>query len=485
MSYLDLSIIEIHKALVEKKVTPLVLAKEAIERAKNDKNNAFEYIMEKEALEIASRLVEPSEDLLWGIPFVIKDNFSTKDVPTSASSHALDGFVPLFDATAVAKLVAKGAVPVGKTTLDELGMGGTGTTGRKGPTFNPWDETHQRMVGGSSCGSAASVAASIAPFSLGSDTGDSVRKPASYAGLVGFKPTWGRISRFGLFPFAPSLDHVGYFTKSVFDAALLLETLAGHDEKDATSSNEQTQVYHRYVGAKISGLKIAVVKEIMASIGDQKIKENFNASIEYLAKNGAIVEFISINEAILKAIYPTYIIISSSEATSNDANLDGIKFGPRYEGNTYQEVMSKARTNGFSELIKRRFIIGSFSLLAENQDELFLRAQKARRMIVETIDKIFLDYDFIYVPASPTIAPKFADSSDRLSSQYLIADNCLAIGNFGGYPSLTLPLGLKDGMPFGVNVTGRRFEEGKVFQISQEIENFVKQNKLFVERKAK
>lgn len=485
MSYLDLSILEIHNALIEKKVTPLELVREAIERSKNDTNNAFEYIMEKEALELASRLVEPTEDLLWGIPFAIKDNYSTKNVPTSASSHSLDGYVPLFDATVVEKLVARGAIPIGKTTLDELGMGGTGTTGRKGKTFNPWDESHERMVGGSSCGSAACVASSIVPFSIGSDTGDSIRKPASYAGLVGFKPTWGRISRFGLFPFAPSLDHVGYFTKNVDDAALLLEAMAGRDENDATSSTEKVDDYSAYINAEIKGLKVAVIREILNSIGDEKIKDNFNASLEYLTKNGAIVEFVSVNDAILKAIYPTYIVISSSEATSNDANLDGIKFGPRYEGNSYQEVMKKTRTKGFSELIKRRFIIGGFSLLAENQNILFLRAQKARRMIVEAIDKILIDYDFIYLPAAPTIAPKFVDSSDRLSSQYLIADNHLAIGNFGGYPSLTLPLGLKDGMPFGGNVTGRRFEEGKVFQISKQLEKFVKQNNLFVERRAK
>lgn len=485
MSYLDLSILEIHNALIEKKVTPLELVREAIERSKNDTNNAFEYIMEKEALELASQLVEPTEDLLWGIPFAIKDNYSTKNVPTSASSHSLDGYVPLFDATVVEKLVARGAIPIGKTTLDELGMGGTGTTGRKGITFNPWDESHERMVGGSSCGSAACVASSIVPFSIGSDTGDSIRKPASYAGLVGFKPTWGRISRFGLFPFAPSLDHVGYFTKNVDDAALLLEAMAGRDENDATSSTEKVDDYSAYINAEIKGLKVAVIREILNSIGDEKIKDNFNASLEYLTKNGAIVEFVSVNDAILKAIYPTYIVISSSEATSNDANLDGIKFGPRYEGNSYQEVMKKTRTKGFSELIKRRFIIGGFSLLAENQNILFLRAQKARRMIVEAIDKILIDYDFIYLPAAPTIAPKFVDSSDRLSSQYLIADNHLAIGNFGGYPSLTLPLGLKDGMPFGGNVTGRRFEEGKVFQISKQLEKFVKQNNLFVERRAK
>lgn len=472
MSYLDLTILEMHKALIEKKVTPLELAKEALRRAKENHDNAFEYIMEKEALEIASKLKEPTNDPLWGIPFVIKDNFSTKDVPTSASSRILDGYVPLFNATVVERLLAKGAVPIAKASLDELAMGGTGTTGRLGKTFNPWDSTHQRMIGGSSSGSAVSVSASIVPFALGSDTGDSVRKPASNAGLVGYKPTWGRVSRYGLFPFAPSLDHVGYFTRSVEDASILLETLSGRDERDSTSSFKPVENYHNYIGKDIKGMKVAVIKEVLDSINDGEIKNSFNKSLNFLIKQGVKVQEVSMNEALLKAIYPTYIVISCAEATSNNANLDGIKFGPRYEGNSYEEVMMKARTNGFSELIKRRFVIGSFALLAENQNVLFLRAQKARRMIVEAVNKILLDFDFIYLPASPSIAPKFVNSSDRLSSEYLIADNHLAIGNFGGYPSITIPLGIEDKMPFGGNITGRHFEDGKVLQIANALEHF-------------
>lgn len=472
MSYLDLTILEMHKALIEKKVTPLELAKEALRRAKENHDNAFEYIMEKEALEIASKLKEPTNDPLWGIPFVIKDNFSTKDVPTSASSRILDGYVPLFNATVVERLLAKGAVPIAKASLDELAMGGTGTTGRLGKTFNPWDSTHQRMIGGSSSGSAVSVSASIVPFALGSDTGDSVRKPASNAGLVGYKPTWGRVSRYGLFPFAPSLDHVGYFTRSVEDASILLETLSGRDERDSTSSFKPVENYHNYIGKDIKGMKVAVIKEVLDSINDGEIKNSFNKSLNFLIKQGVKVQEVSMNEALLKAIYPTYIVISCAEATSNNANLDGIKFGPRYEGNSYEEVMMKARTNGFSELIKRRFVIGSFALLAENQNVLFLRAQKARRMIVEAVNKILLDFDFIYLPASPSIAPKFVNSSDRLSSEYLIADNHLALGNFGGYPSITIPLGIEDKMPFGGNITGRHFEDGKVLQIANALEHF-------------
>ena len=205
--YRGLSIEQLHELLVAKKVTPLELAKEAIELAKKDTNNAFEYIMENEALANASELKEPEvNNPLWGIPFVIKDNLSTKDVPTTASSNILRGYVPVFDATVVTKLKEAHAVPIGKATLDELAMGGSGTTGHLGTTYNPHDRSHTRLIGGSSCGSAAVTADGIVPFALGSDTGDSVRKPASYAGLVGLKPSWGRISRYGLFPFAPSLD---------------------------------------------------------------------------------------------------------------------------------------------------------------------------------------------------------------------------------------------------------------------------------------
>ena len=470
MSYLDLTIKEMHQALVDKKITPLELTLEAIKRAKEDNNNAFETILEKEAIEIASNLKEPEVDnIFWGIPVGIKDNFSTKGILTTGSSEILRDYVPVFNATVVQKLLDAHAVPIAKTTLDELAMGGTGTTGHKGITYNPYDPSHTRLVGGSSCGSAAMVSNAIVPFALGSDTGDSVRKPASYAGLVGFKPTWGRISRFGLFPFAPSLDHVAYFTRSVEDSALSLSLLAGRDNHDATSSTKPVEDYAKAINNPIKGVKIAVLREVVDSIDDKNILEAFNNTI----KQGAVVEYVDFSIKLLESIYPTYMVISCAEATSNNANLDGIKFGPRYEADTYTDVMIKARTKGFCELIRRRFIIGSFALMRENQNDLFLRAQKARRLIVNRTNEILSDYDFIYVPAAPSIAPKFSDSSDRLSNNYLIADNILVLGNFAGLPSLTLPIGKENNMPFGANVMGRAFEEAKVFNVAKAIENIV------------
>jgi len=472
MSYLDLTLADLHQALVAKKVTPLQLADEALKRAKDNKENAFERFMESETFAIASALKEPEvNNPFWGIPFVIKDNFSTKGIETTGSSNILNGYVPSFDATVVAKLLAAHAVPIAKSTLDELAMGGSGTTGHKGPTFNPFDPKHERMIGGSSCGSAVSVSANIVPFALGSDTGDSVRKPASFSGLVGFKPTWGRISRYGLFPFAPSLDHVGYFTRSVEDAAIALAIIAGPDIEDATSSHKPVEDYTRLLKKDIKGLKIAVISEVIDSIHNKIVIAAFDQTLAALKKQGAIVSYVSLDKQMLGTIFPTYLTLCCAESTSNNANLDGIKFGPRYEGKTYQEVMQKARTAGFSELIKRRFVIGSFALMRENQDVLFLRAQKNRRKIVDAVNAVLKDHDVIYLPAAPGIAPKFSESGDRLSDTYLIADNHLVLGNFAGLPSITIPIGFEDKMPFGSNVMGRAFEEALVLQVAEKIEN--------------
>lgn len=471
MNYRGLSIDELHALLVAKKVTPLELAQEALALAKKDSNNAFEYIMEKEALDFAASLTEPEENNpLWGIPFVIKDNFSTKDVPTTGSSNILKGYVPVFDATVVEKLKAAKAVAIGKTTLDELAMGGTGTSGHLGMTFNPYDRKHERLVGGSSCGSAAVTADGFVPFALGSDTGDSTRKPASYAGLVGFKPTWSRISRYGLFPFAPSLDTVGIFSRNVKDSAYVLDVLAGHDDRDFTSSVKPVDEYAKDIEKVNPKAKIAVIKGIVDSISDKVVLDKFNETIEMLKNAGFAVDFVEIDNKILSSLFPTYFVISCAEATSNNANMDGIKFGPYYNGQTFEDVVSQARTNGFGELIKRRFIIGNFALMKENQKDLFLRAQKNRRVIVNAVNDILREYDFIYCPAAPSIAPKVGEKSDRLSNEYLIADNHLVIANFAGLPSITLPIGMKDGMPFGANFTGRAFEDKQVLQIAYELE---------------
>ena len=306
---------------------------------------------------------------------------------------------------------------------------------------------------------------------IGSDTGDSVRKPASYAGLVGIKPSWGRISRYGLFPFATSLDHVAYFTRSVFDSAVILELLAGRDNKDLTTSNESVPHYANNLNPNVKGMKIAVIKEIIDSFSKSEILDKYFETLEQLKSQGAIINYVSLDKRLCKAILPTYFIISSAESTSNNSNLDGIKFGNKYDGNSYEEIVTKARTNGFSEATRRRFIIGSFSLLSENQKDIFLRAQKCRHLIVDRINEILKDNDVIYLPSSPTTAPRFDKQFNKLSDEYLIAENFLAFGNFAGLPSLTLPLGKIDGMPFGGNITGRLFDEQTVLNVSLAIEN--------------
>lgn len=473
MDYLDLSIEELHQKLVNKEVTPLSLTQEAIRRAKDDKTNAFETICEKEALEFAESLVDVEEDnLLWGIPFLAKDNFSTKNILTTGSSNILKDYVPVFDATVIQRLKEKKCVLIGKTTLDELAMGGTGTSGHKGITYNPYDPSKEYLVGGSSAGSASATAQGIVPFALGSDTGDSVRKPASYAGLVGFKPSWGRISRYGLFPFAPSLDHVAYFSRVIADTSIILNAIAGRDNLDATSSNKEVKDYYKALDGNVKGLKVAVIKQVIDSVSDESIKNTFNESIKWLEEEGVQVDYIDFDKDLLLAIFPTYLIISCAEATSNNANLDGIKFGPRSGKETsYQEVMMRARTEGFGELIKRRFVIGSYSLLKDNQEKLFLRAQKIRHIIVNKINDILKEYDAIYLPCGGSVKSKIKSEQDsRLSTEYLIAENHLAIGNFAGLPSLSMPIGLDNNFPFGANVTGRAFDEVTVLNLGYALE---------------
>ena len=488
MDYLSLTIEELHKCLLNKEITPLELTKLAIEKAKKDTNNAFETICEKEALEFASTLKDVEEDnVFWGIPYVAKDNFSTKDILTTASSNILKDYVPVFDATVIEKLKNAKAVLIGKTTLDELAMGGTGTTGHLGKTFNPYDGTHQYMIGGSSCGSAAAMASAIVPFALGSDTGDSVRKPASYAGLVGFKPTWGRISRYGLFPFAPSLDHVGFFTRSVKDSAYALNLLAGRDNKDSTSSTKEVEDYTKELDKPLTNKKVCVLKPVYDSLQEGIVKDGFNKSMDYLKECGIEVDIVDFDEKLLFAVLPTYLVISCAEATSNNANLDGIKFGLRVGGeSSYQEVMMKARTEGFSELIKRRFVIGSYSLFKANQEELFLKAQKCRRIIVNEINNLLKTYDAIYLPCVGNARKLFENEVfDKLSALNMIVENHMAIGNFGGLPSISLPIGLDNNFPFGGNLTGRSFDEANLLAIANALESKTSLKGLTVEKVGK
>jgi aspartyl-tRNA(Asn)/glutamyl-tRNA(Gln) amidotransferase subunit A len=482
--WMNKSLTELHELLVNKEVTPSDLVEDCIAGIQADKNNAFEATAFDQARAQAKKISEiGKDDLLKGIPYLAKDNYSTKGIETTASSKILEGYVPLFDATVIHKLAQQGMIMVAKTTMDELAMGGTGTTGHKGNTTNPYDPT--RIVGGSSCGSAAALAEGIAPMALGSDTGDSVRKPASHAGLVGYKATWGRISRYGLFPFAPSLDAVGYFTRNVLDSSYVLSALAGHDPQDMSSSYRKKEKYQDYVLGHKTLKKVGYFKAVMDGISDPAIKKAYNDVLEGLTKKGYEVVSYDYPVALLDALYPTYMLISCAEATSNDANLDGIRFGPKAQEDpkTWEEYMTQTRTAGFSDLIKRRFVIGSFSLLSANQEEMFVRAQKARRMIVNELNKFFDTIDYLVVPAAYSKPKKISELSTAWSLKPDFLDNILTLGNFGGNPSLTLPLTYVDGMPIGLNVTGRVFEDGYVFGLAKEIEDLTGLHDLVKEAK--
>ena len=417
--------------------------------------------------------VRERDTLIGGIPYALKDNFSTSGILTTASSNILKDYVPVYDATVYKNLKRSGATLVGKTVLDELAMGGTGTTGHTGVVKNPWDK--DRMIGGSSAGSASAVALGIVPFSIGSDTGDSVRKPAAFGGLVGFKPTYGRISRYGLFAFASSMDHVAMFTRCVKDAAIVTDVLKGQDPYDMTTLKDDGKTYSELLDQDIKGKKLFYIKEIcdVSLYEDKEVVETltkFHETLDKCKELGFIIDEVSVDKQLLEAIYPTYMCLSCAEATSNNSNLTGIQFGPRGEGDSIEEIMFDARTKGFSELIKRRFVLGSYILQKENQDKLFLNAQRVRRLIVEKITELFKEYDGMILPASGGIAPKFDDSSEKLSDRYLLLENHLAIGNFGGFPSITIPYGFVEDMPVGLNITGRIKEDDVVLNIAHKIE---------------
>lgn len=461
---------DIRNGLDSGKVTSDKLFEEAVNKAYKyqDVYNSFVTIMDKKD-EVCSN------SILSGIPYALKDNISTKGILTTASSNILKDYIPLYDATIYKKLKNSGAVLMGKTVLDELAMGGTGTTGHTGIVRNPWNK--DRMIGGSSAGSAASVALGIVPFAIGSDTGDSIRKPAAYGGIVGYKPTYGRISRYGLFSFASSLDHVGVFARSVKDVSYVMDVVKGHDDKDMTSLPDEDVSYVSELDNDVSGKKLFYIKEaIEIDNGNNELKEiisNFKSVLEKCKELGMIVEEVSFDKELLEAIYPVYNVISCAEATSNNSNLTGIPFGNRVDGKNVNDIMMNTRTNGFSELIKRRFVIGSYVLQKENQERLFLNACRVRRLIVNRMNELFEKYDGLIMPTSGNIAPLFDDASDKLSDEYLILGNHLVIGNFGGFPSISIPSGFVNDMPVSVNITGRAKEDSLVLNMANKVESLL------------
>lgn len=468
MKYDNLSVLELRKLLDNKEVTTLELFNNSRRLAMklNEDYNNFVTILDK--LEY-----NPNKNsLLNGIPYALKDNFSTKDILTTGSSNILKDYIPIYNSTVYQKLINAGCVLVGKTTLDELAMGGTGTTCHTGVVRNIWDK--KRMVGGSSAGSANAVASGIVPFAIGSDTGDSVRKPASYVGIVGFKPTYGRISRYGLFAFASSLDHVGIFARNVKDVAIVTDVLKGKDTNDMTSLEDDNIKYADNLDNEIKGRKLFYIKEVISVKTNNKeteeIIKKFMDNIDKLRELGFVIEEVSIDKKFLEAVYPTYNIISCAEATSNNANLTGILYGPRSDKDNINDMIFDARTKGFSELIKRRFVIGSYVLQKENQDKLFLNACRVRRIIVDKINDLFKEYDGYILPTSG-IAPLLEDASDKLTEEYLILENHLQIGNFGGFPSITIPCGYVNNMPISINLTGRAKEDSLVLNMAYHISN--------------
>lgn len=472
MTYMDKSILEIHNDLVNGKVTSKELIEESLKKAHEvqDKYNAFVTIID----DVKEGTV--TDSLLSGIPYGIKDNYSTKDILSTGSSNTLKDYIPFFDATAVVNLKASGAVGVAKTAMDEFGMGGTGTTAHTGNILNPWDP--ERMCAGSSSGSAAAVASGVFPYATGSDTGDSIRKPAAYCGIVGYKPTYGMISRYGLFAFASSLDHLGVLTRNVSDAAIVVDAMKGIDRNDMTSWDSSKIELYKSLTTDVKGKKICYIKEIcdisMYPDASEELKEhlsNFYKTLELCKELGMEVVEESVDIKLLNACKSVYDVISCAEATSNMSNLTGIIFGPRNNSDNYIDMMKNYRTEGFSSLIKRRFIIGSYVLQAQNKERYFNNAQRARRLIVNRWKELYKQYDAVILPVGSGSAKYLDTNKNKDYTNSHILEEHLQIGNFGGFPSITIPNGFISKLPVGINITGNCYDDINVLSIALALES--------------
>ena len=471
----ELGIVKLHEMLKNNEITSKDLIKESLEKSHklNEKCNAFVTILD-DAVE--SNI---TDNLLSGIPYGIKDNYSTKDILTTGSSNTLKDYIPFFDATSVLNLKKCGAVAVNKTAMDEFGMGGTGTTAHTGIIRNPWDIA--RSCAGSSSGSAAAVAYGVYPYALGSDTGDSIRKPAAFCGIVGYKPTYGMISRYGLFPFASSLDTCGVLTRSVEDAAIVVDAMKGKDENDATSWDSSNISLYESLDKNSNSKKLFYIKEIVnlenypkANDTLKKHLNNFYDTINKLKEVGYTVDEISIDKELLNAIPSVYVCLSCAEATSNLSNLTGIVFGPRGNGDNIYEMITDHRTKGFSPLIKRRLVIGSYILQKENQERYFVNAARARRLIVDKMKELFAMYNALILPVSTGPAPLLEKIGDELNEDdTALLEEHLQIGNFGGFPSITIPNGFINNLPVGINITGNCYDDVNVLNIAYKLESLM------------
>jgi aspartyl-tRNA(Asn)/glutamyl-tRNA(Gln) amidotransferase subunit A len=428
--------------------------------------HAFNLVASERALARAAALDRqaPTEHgPLHGVPVALKDNLCTRGIATTASSKILAGYVPPYDATVVERLERAGAVIIGKTNCDEFAMGSSTENSAFGPSRNPWDRT--RAPGGSSGGSAVAVAAGMVPASLGSDTGGSIRQPASLCGIVGLKPTYGRVSRYGLLAFASSLDQIGPFTRTVADAATLLSVLAGPDPRDATAARTAVPDYHAALTGDLKSARIGVPRAFVGEGVDPEVRAAFDAALELMASDGATVVDIDLPHA--RFAIPVYYLIATAEASSNLARYDGVRYGYRTpDARTLDTLYFRTRDEGFGAEVKRRIMLGTYVLSAGYYDAYYLKAQQVRTLIRRDYEQAFASVDVVAMPTSPTAAFRLGEKTDDPLQMYL-ADVFTVSANLTGLPGISVPCGFSSGrLPIGIQLTGRAFDEATLLSIA-------------------
>jgi aspartyl-tRNA(Asn)/glutamyl-tRNA(Gln) amidotransferase subunit A len=472
----DLTITEALDGLARKSFSALELADAhiaAIEKARGLNAFVTETPDRARAMAKASdeRRKKGTAGLLDGIPLAIKDLFCTEGVLTTAGSHILDGYKPQYESTVTAKLWQAGAVMLGKTNMDEFAMGSSNVTSYYGPVENPWKkrgDNRKLVPGGSSGGSAAAVAARIALGATGTDTGGSIRQPASFVGIVGLKPTYGRVSRWGIVAFASSLDQAGPMTRSIEDAALMLQAMAGHDPKDSTSADLPVPDFRAATQGSVKGLRIGIPKEYRMDGMPGEIEKLWAAGIDWLRRAGA--EPVEISLPHTKYALPAYYVIAPAEASSNLARYDGVRYGLRVPGKSLEDMYEGTRGDGFGAEVRRRVLIGTYVLSAGYYDAYYLRAQRIRSLILRDFTQAFERVDAVLTPATPSTAFAIGEKSDDPIAMYL-NDVFTVPGNLAGLPGISVPAGLgEDGLPLGLQVIGRAFDEETVLKVARAIE---------------
>lgn len=465
MKFFDITVTELHQKLVDRELTVTELVSQTLDQIEADQAvlNDFVTINRDEALKQAQAIDEKGvdPDNLWaGIPIAVKDNIVTKGLKTTASSKMLSNFTPIYDATVIERLKVNDVIIIGKTNLDEFAMGGSTETSFYGTTRNPWD--HTKVPGGSSGGSATTVAAGNSIAALGSDTGGSIRQPASYTGIVGVKPTYGRISRYGLIAFGSSLDQIGPMTRTVKDNAALLNIIAGMDERDLTSSDKEVPDFTAKIGQDIKGMKIALPKEYLGKEINEDVKATIKQAVQTLTDLGATVEEVSLPRSNYGVA--AYYIIGSSEASSNLQRFDGIRYGYRADDvKNLEDVYVKSRSEGFGDEVKRRIMLGTYALSAGSYDAFFKKAAQVRTLIIDDFNKVFENYDLIIGPTAPTPAYKIGAEVDDPTTMYM--NDVLTIPvNLAGLPAMSLPAGFSEGMPVGLQMIAKPFDEQTMYQ---------------------